>query len=65
MCLCVTNDQYVNVEENIWRYDFSDGSSVEVQEQDTAPPSYVKVSGDFTPERVAAIEKYSFIQVVE
>jgi hypothetical protein len=48
----------------VWRYDFNDGSSVEVAEVlSTNPPSLKKVSGDFTPERIAAIEKYGFLKV--
>lgn len=48
-----------------WRMDFFDGTSVVVDEDTkVSPPVYRKVSGDFTPARIEAIERYSHLKVV-
>jgi hypothetical protein len=65
MTINVIEDSCVNAKENVWRYDFTDGSSVEVKEQFTSPPSYKKHSGEFTEDRISAIQNYSFLQVTE
>lgn len=60
--LRVIEDVYV--QDNNWRYDFIDGSSVIVKEVLSAsPPHLVKVSGEFTAEQVAGIQHYSALEL--